>query len=1139
MSTVWSRKGIAIKAQEGAVAGTHVLPGFALSPICASLNLGKTMSKQGRHKAKPYLVLAISVFFTVIAAGYTFRHSAEQGRLSFGQIADAQQAKISQTLDYRIALLRGMAGLFAASNGVTREEFRTYASRAQMDTAYPDIRAVGYGVRMKGVHTDYFPITYLESINKPDYGELGLDMSTDPVLRPALEQARDSALPAISDRWNRVSDEPVFLICLATYNPAASLETVERRREALVGFAFGVVRPGALVQSTLGPGTAPPISVRVFNGNEMDPSHLLYSTSTLSQAETRFAAQRTIHLPGATWTVMFMAQPSFPAGAGRLWLVLLLSGGFVSFVLFFVMRSEVIAHVTAVDRAEQLRKSKGIQQQLNIQLEQHRTKLKELISQMPGVVWEMHGRPDAVLEMTFISDYVEKMLGYSAGEWIETPNLWLTVIHPEDRDRVFREITQVFQTGAGGSKFRWIAKDGRVVWVETHEAVVLDGRGEPDGIRGVTMDITARHRAEETLRDKEVRLQIALTAARMASWHWDLITGNLMWDDAPYTWADFVKQVHPEDQPSVRNAVDQALQERHDLDFEFRVVQADSIRWLTLKAKVFQGQDGRPAYISGVSLDVTDRRNAAEALRASEERYRLAARATNDAIWDWDLTTGLVQWNEGIRTLFGYTAEQVGTDIAWRFDQIHPGDRERVISGFNAVIDRGGRFWSDEYQFRCANGSYATVTDRAYIEQDESGKAVRLIAAMADVTRLKQAEREREQLLRLEHTARKQAESANRMKDEFIATLSHELRTPITPILGWTQLLRNRAPDGASLQRGLNVIEQNARSQAKLIEDLLDVSRIVTGKMRLKIQTVQVQPIIQAAIDAVQHAADAKNVRIEIKTDRAPLQIAADPDRLQQVVWNLLSNAIKFTPRGGTISISAEQAGDEMRIVVRDTGEGIDPEFLPHVFDRFSQADGTNVRTHGGLGVGLSIVRYVVELHGGNVIVESLGKGHGATFTVILPAKAAETTARKRKSKQIARAVSSLNGLQLLVVDDEPDARELLALVLQQEGAFVTTAGSAQEALQVLQTSSPDVLISDIAMPGVSGYVLLGKLREMERQQKRHHVPAIALTAYAREEDRKQALEAGFEMHLSKPIESEKLIDAILFVAAKYLGKAG
>jgi PAS domain S-box-containing protein len=824
----------------------------------------------------------------------------------------------------------------------------------------------------------------------------------------------------------------------------------------------------------------------------------------------------------------------------NVFVVTLAIGGLVSVVLFLLTRSEAVARSAANDQTEELLKAKGIQEQLNAQLEENRAKLKELISQMPGVVWEMRGTPETTLRLTFVSEYIETILGYAPSDWVGTSNSWISAIHPADRDRVLRDLAEVFRRESGATKFRWLAKDGHEVWVETHATVILNEGGEVIGLRGVAMDITARHHAEETLRDKEARLQIALSAARMASWHWDLTTGNVVWDDTPYSWTDFVKRLHADDQPSFRNDVDEALRERKDLDFEFRVTQPDnSIRWIVLKAKVFQGPDGRPAYISGVSVDVTERRKAAEALRTSEERYRLAARATNDAIWDWDLTTDRVEWNEGIRTLFGYSSEQVGKDVTWRFSQIHPDDRDRVVSGFNAVIEGGGRFWSDEYQFRCSNGSYSIVNDRAYIEHDEFGKAVRLIAAITDVTRLKQAEREREQLLRLEHTARKQAESANRIKDEFIATLSHELRTPLTPILGWTQLLSQRASDAITLRRGLSVIEQNARSQAKLIDDLLDMSRIVTGKMAVKLQNVDVHPIIRMAVDAVQPAADAKGVRIEVAPSRAAIQLTADPSRLQQVLWNLLSNAIKFTPTGGVVAISSEQTGTDLRIVVRDNGEGIDPEFVPHVFDRFSQADSTSIRTHGGLGVGLAIVRYLVELHGGNVAVESPGKGRGATFTVTLPAKTSETRTPMRKARRVTKTVSTLKGLRLLVVDDEADVRELLALVLQQEGAIVFTAASSEEGLRILHENPIDILIADIAMPEENGYVLLAKWRDIEREQHRHAMPALALTAYARDEDRQFSAEAGFEVHLSKPIEPDKLVSAIIEVATKHLGKAG
>jgi signal transduction histidine kinase/ActR/RegA family two-component response regulator len=544
-----------------------------------------------------------------------------------------------------------------------------------------------------------------------------------------------------------------------------------------------------------------------------------------------------------------------------------------------------------------LRRATKTQEELTAQLEQHRIKLKELISQVPGVLWEMHGTPERGLSLTFISEYLKPVLGYEVGESIATPKFWIDIVHPDDRERVSRELQEIFHKGAGGTRFRWLAKDGREVSVETHVGVVVDERGSAVGLRGVSMESTARH-GEET-------------------------------------------------------------------------------------------------------------------------------------------------------------------------------------------------------------------------------------------------EREREQLLRLEHTARKQAESANHIKDEFIATLSHELRTPLTPIMGWAQLLKERTTSPATLQRGLDVIERSARSQARLIDDLLDMSRIVTGKIQVKMQTIELQPIVRAALDAVQPAADAKGVAIEITAPSSPIQFTADPNRLQQVFWNLLSNAIKFTPSGGVVSISSEWIGTELRVVVRDNGEGIDPAFIPHVFDRFSQADSTNVRAHGGLGVGLAIVRYLVELHGGQVSAKSPGKGRGSTFTVTLPVKTYGAKAPARRSKRGRKAVSSLEGLRLLVVDDEADVRELLALVLQHEGAVVATASSAQEALRILQANPIDVLISDIAMPEENGYVLLEKWREIEREQQKPPVSAIALTAYAREDDRKYKTEPGFEVHLSKPVETEKLISSIIAAATKHLGKAG
>ena len=393
-----------------------------------------------------------------------------------------------------------------------------------------------------------------------------------------------------------------------------------------------------------------------------------------------------------------------------------------------------------------------------------------------------------------------------------------------------------------------------------------------------------------------------------------------------------------------------------------------------------------------------------------------------------------------------------------------------------------------------------------------------------------------------EQEARKQAEEANRIKDEFLATLSHELRTPLNAILGWAQVLRTGQVDEGTTARALEAVERNARAQAQLISDLLDVSRIITGKLRLELKPVELPRIIDAALDSVRPAADAKGIRIRLALDRAVGPLVGDPDRLQQVIWNLLSNAIKFTPQGGSVEVRLGQREGQAEIAVQDTGAGIRPDFVPYVFDRFRQAESSTTRQHGGLGLGLSIVRHMVELHGGTVRVESPGEGHGATFTVRLPIRLGieagmEGTLaerRQRPAEEVPDLAGSqiLNGLHVLVMDDEADTRELLVTALERCGAQVTAVPSVPAALASLDRELPDVLLSDIGVPGEDGYSLIRKLRSRSAECG-GNVPAAALTAYARSEDRIRALSAGFQAHLAKPIDPAELVATIAALAGR------
>ncbi len=399
---------------------------------------------------------------------------------------------------------------------------------------------------------------------------------------------------------------------------------------------------------------------------------------------------------------------------------------------------------------------------------------------------------------------------------------------------------------------------------------------------------------------------------------------------------------------------------------------------------------------------------------------------------------------------------------------------------------------------------------------------------------------ERSRLLTSEKLARNDAERANRLKDEFLATISHELRNPLNAILGWSHMLRLGNLTPANAKRAVETIHRNAQSQTQLVADLLDVSRIISGKLSLDVRTVDLTNIVNAAVDSIRPAADAKGIRLQLVLDPAAGPISGDANRLQQIVWNLLSNAIKFTPKDGWIQVTLQRVESHVEIIVTDSGVGISNEFLPFVFDRFRQADASTTRLHGGLGLGLSIVRQLVDLHGGSVSVSSEGQGKGATFTIMLPFvgvvgnqndsdPAQPVQIDERNSFQ---GLPSLNGLKILVVDDEADTRELIREVLKECGSEVITSGSAAEALAALEQHKPDILISDLGMPDEDGYSLISKIRALP-SERGGQIPAAALTAYARAEDRMLVLRAGFQFHLPKPVDSSELVTVIASLSGR------
>lgn len=525
--------------------------------------------------------------------------------------------------------------------------------------------------------------------------------------------------------------------------------------------------------------------------------------------------------------------------------------------------------------------------------------------------------------------------------------------------------------------------------------------------------------------------------------------------------------------------------------------------------------------------EITERQRILEVLRQSEERYRYLAEAIPQLVWTTDADGQSDYFNQNWCEYTGLTLEE-SLGSGW-LAALHPDDVNRSSQAWlNCVEIR--TLYEIEYRFkRAADGSYRWHLARGLPLKDEQGRVVKWFGTCTDIHEQKQIQQERAHLLQLEQVARAKAEAANRIKDEFIAVLSHELRTPLNAILGWSRLLQDHSFDQAQTSQALATIERNARLQVQLIEDLLDISGILQGKLTLKITNVNLESIILTAVETMHLAAESKS--IEVKTVFVPNvgQIMGDSTRLQQVVWNLLSNAVKFTARGGKVEVRLKQADGYAQVIVSDTGKGISAEFLPYVFDYFRQADSSSTRKFGGLGLGLAIVRNIVEMHGGTINAESLGESQGATFTVKLPLAEDGTSIRngQNQAKFLAPNSLPLAGVRVLVVDDDADSRDFVSFILEQEGADAIAVSSAFEAIQALVELKPDVLVSDIGMPNVDGYTLIRQVRTWTPAEG-GQIPAIALTAFARNSDQQQAIAAGFQMHLPKPLNPEELVAAVV-----------
>jgi PAS domain S-box-containing protein len=1020
----------------------------------------------------------------------TIGEAEDQGRFS----SDVHEIirGIQGRMETYEALLRSTAALFAASDSVSETDFKNFVARLGVREHYPGIQGIGFSIRVKPSEKDtlvknrrsalpdfkiwpesareeYHSIIYLEPQDERNKAAMGYDMFTEPVRRAAMERARDTGQAAASGAVTLVQEidpnqkQAGFLVFLPVYEKGKDISTVERRREALLGFVYSPYRADDFL-ANVGPSKSSNVDYQIFDGPPSPNAHLLHDSTRFTGAQPagyapHFSATSTVPLAGQTWGLSFTSRPSFDETSNKGFVLHALAGGLLLSLLFFVvthsqLRSRAAAeHAAATLRASEatVRKTLADRERAEEALKESEERYRELVENANDVVYTV----DLDSRVNSVNQAGELLTGYPREELIGMDFSQLLTLSSAD---VARHMLDLKKAGEQRSNYEvdLKTKSGKVITLEISSRLILkDGR--PIGAQGIARDITMRRQAEEALREADQR---ALTEYE-----------RLLERIASFS---------------------QALGTAHNLEAIFRSLRDFAVvsapcdgLFVSLYDPVRDVRTACYGYGDGEEFDVSGLPPMPVNTMGPNSR---AVRSGQVIITD-----------DYMNTQRGHPSVTVGPDNGLR--------PQSSMAVPMAVMGR----------------IIGTIEIQSYEKaayRDEHVTAMRMAANLTAVAV------ENVRLLERESTARATAEESNRLKDEFLATVSHELRTPLTAILGWSRMLETGSLEEDAITRAIETIRRNATAQAQIIDDILDVSRIITGNLSFDLHPIEVAPIIESAINVVRPTADAKGIHIHVDLGSRPAVISADANRLQQVIWNLLSNAVKFTPVSGRVTVELRQVESRAELSVTDSGSGIDPSFLPFVFDRFRQADSTTTRQHGGLGLGLAIARHLVEIHGGSIHAESQGGGQGSKFTVSLPlvasfAKANEDDATSRAKPKYADA--SLEGLHILLVDDDRDTLELLKMALSQCLARVTEVTSASEALAAIRLATPDVLISDIAMPDSDGYELIQQVRECGLSD----MPAIAITAYAKEEDRLRALSSGFQYYVTKPVEISELITAI------------
>lgn len=1032
------------------------------------MKLGLTL--RSRRIWIPYFSLGITLFLTALATYYVAKAAETREQLRFENAVQSTQNKIQNRIETYEALLRSGSGLFAVNNQANLQEFRNYVERLELHENYPGVQGIGFSRRIRPSEVE----------------AVVADMK-----RQGVEDFQIS--PA--------GDRPEFHAVLY-------LEPLDVRNQAALG----------------------------------------YDMFTEAVRRAAMEAARDTGLPAATGRVTLLQDIEAEKQAGFLIYVPLYQGQTPKTVA--ERRNQLLGYVYSPFRVDDLLAgtvSSGQYQYVSFQI-------------YDGTVLDA----DHLLHRSDRNAATNDSVDHLAID-LTAQSRFTTTRQLEVGGRLW---TIAFTSrpeinlASGRNLVPYVFLSGVLM------SMVLFGvtRSQAQSRAAAEQFASSLLRSELALRESETRQRFALEAANMVAWEWYPDTGKIIYSDNVYqvfglpttlplkVASDFFELIHPSDRNAVRQRLKEAIAQRSNYTTEFRLLPPDGkVQWIADQGRVTEDDTESTLRVSSVLQNITQRKAAEAALQESEHRYAQILDSVQDMVFCKAPGSIIVYANKATCEYYAKTLEELRGIIDLPLSD--PDHTHRYFQDDLQVFSTGKTLEISEEPITRADGAvrfFSTIKTPVF---DTAGNVVQIVAVARDITERKQVEAERMQLLNREQAARAEAETANRLKDEFLATLSHELRTPLNAMMGWTQLLHTRQFDETTTHQALGTIYRNTKLLNQLIEDLLDVSRIMTGKFHLNMRPIRLNTVIRDAMEAVRTTAQKKGVEMQLQQTDGESTVIGDYTRLQQVLWNLLSNAIKFTPQGGRVDIRldflaadpplADSQLDQKlaQITVTDTGQGIPPDFLPNIFERFRQADGTITRAHGGLGLGLSIVRHIVEMHGGQIRASSEGQGQGATFTVQLPLAAEAAFPAQLPSATPTPAQPTPKGdrpthsssedladLKILVVDDEADARELMMALLAESGAKPTVVSSAQEAMDVLtqadQGDRPDILISDIGMPHEDGYKLIHRVRALPAMAG-GQIPAIALTAYARSEERMHALQAGFQMHIPKPVEPERLIRAI------------